>query len=282
MSESEQTTPQAEAFVKWPSLAHALHAIMCECGYIQKSKADKLNYRVLNERQVNEEIRPLMLKHGVLVLPHSIEKLLEVQYEVPGYGGKPPTTWYRQQFRYLFKFRHVHSDEFELVPAIGEACSNADKGSNSCVTIAEKYAIKTALYLLTGDDPDLVPAEEAQGRVQPATQQPKAQAAATTKAPAEKAAVPKNNPNLVKLLADTLKQYNPDYTLANAMRVIEFWAGKKKLPVPARVEDAPDDLLRATIDAYVAKIAEMKAKEQAQDQMPASQEEEPPPPPAGE
>jgi len=157
--------------VKHATLAEAMHAIMADCQYLQKASADKLKYRVLTERQVNEQIRPLLLKHGVIVTPHNIEKLLDMQYEVLDYSGKP-VTWHRQQFKYTFKFQHLDTPEFELVPAIGEANNNGDKGSNSCATIAQKYAIKQAFYMETGDDPDLTPAEDTQGVYHPAPAPP--------------------------------------------------------------------------------------------------------------
>lgn len=159
--------------IKHATLAEAMHAIMWECGYLQKASADKLKYRVVTERQVNEQVRPLLLKHGVLVLPHSIDKLVEMQYEVTDNYGKT-VTWHRQEFQYTFKFKHVDSPEFELVPAIGEANNNGDKGSNSCATIAQKYAILKAFYMETGDDPDLTSAEDTQGVYRPSAPMPPA------------------------------------------------------------------------------------------------------------
>jgi len=236
------------SIMRHTTLVAAISAIMGECQYLQKEKAaeQKIRYRILTEGQVVEMVRPLLVKHGVIVAPVAAQKLEEIQYEQNG------NTWYRQEFLFTFRVMHRDSTDTQEIVAVGEACNNADKGANCCATVALKYALRQMLYLETGDDPDYNAADNMQGKAKTASKATGAYAERT------QGAMPASEELMAELLA-TLQQYNPEYTLANALPAMTRLAEKRGWATPTRDAMPAAELVKLTIAMYAKKIAEVAA-----------------------
>jgi hypothetical protein len=98
------------------------------------------NYRAVSEAQVLKKIRPLLIKHGVMVLP------TEVNVEAVAGGVTTISTKYM--------LVDVESEEQMIVASAGQGKSSADKGMGMAMTYAEKYLYLKMLKIITGEDAD--------------------------------------------------------------------------------------------------------------------------------
>jgi hypothetical protein len=140
----------------------ALNAAMGEMGYVQKQKTAGLQYSYAGEAALIAEVRPALVKHGVVVYPSGIRDLRNESYE-----NKNGTTMNRAVGWFTFTFVHGSTDTSFVVEVLGEGVDAGDKSCNKAMTGAYKYALRQALMIETGDDPDK-DAGEHQERAKPA------------------------------------------------------------------------------------------------------------------
>lgn len=116
-------------------------AIMSEIDYIQKSDKKVNNqYRFVSHDQVTSAIHPLLVKHGVAVVPSIISTKQD--------GN-------RTEVSLQVKFINVDKpDDFFESIHLGYGIDTGDKGPGKAVSYAFKYAILKTFVLETGDDPD--------------------------------------------------------------------------------------------------------------------------------
>lgn len=116
-------------------------AIMSELNYIQKG-SQKVNgmYRFVSHDQVTAAIHPLLVQHGVVVIPTVVEHTIEGQ---------------RSTVKIKVEFVNVDEpvDRFEIV-SYGQGIDSGDKGIGKAYSYAYKYALLKTFALETGDDPD--------------------------------------------------------------------------------------------------------------------------------
>lgn len=116
-------------------------AIMSELNYIQKG-SQKVNgmYRFVSHDQVTAAIHPLLVQHGVVVVPTVVEHTIEGQ---------------RSTVKIKVEFVNVDEpiDRFEIV-SYGQGIDSGDKGIGKAYSYAYKYALLKTFALETGDDPD--------------------------------------------------------------------------------------------------------------------------------
>jgi hypothetical protein len=62
----------------------------------------------------------------------------------------------------VYRFAHAPTGSFIDVPVSGEGADVGDKSANKALTGAYKYALRQALLIETGDDPDKFPSEPPQ------------------------------------------------------------------------------------------------------------------------
>lgn len=135
--------------VKHPTLVAALHAVMGECGYVQKSKqapAGAGGYRYASDADLIKAVRPAVLRHGV-VGPMPVG----VQAEDSVGDGKMK---YRTSLIVRWRFAHVDSAETIEIETAGQGADNQDKSAYKAMTGAFKYALRETLMIETGDDPE--------------------------------------------------------------------------------------------------------------------------------
>lgn len=115
---------------------------MGELQYIQKGeKTVNGQYRFVSHDQVTAAIHPLLVKHGVVIIP-TVEN---IQQE----GNRTVVTL-------VLRFMNVSADYRDYFESkyIGYGVDSGDKGPGKAISYAYKYAILKTFCLETGEDPD--------------------------------------------------------------------------------------------------------------------------------
>lgn len=127
----------------------ALHAVMKEVGYVQKQSSPNLSYTYAGEAALIAAIRPSMVEYGIFVYPASIP-----DFRTEVYTTKSGSLMNLTRVEVIYRFLHVASQSYIDVYARGEGSDSGDKSGNKAMTGAYKYALRQALMIETGDDPD--------------------------------------------------------------------------------------------------------------------------------
>ena len=116
-------------------------SIMGELDYIQKG-SNKVNgqYRFVSHDQVTAKIHPLLVKHGVVVIP-TVEEFSQDNNRTI------------VKLRVYFVNQDNSADAF-YINTIGYGLDSSDKGPGKAISYAYKYALLKTFCLETGDDPD--------------------------------------------------------------------------------------------------------------------------------
>ncbi len=139
----------------------ALNEVYKKSGYVQKQKTPGLSYSYAGEAALIEAVRPELAANGVVVYPQDVNVIKDEKYTTAK-GG----TMARVLAKYTFVFHHASSGESIMVQALGEAADSGDKAAAKAATIALKYALRQALLIETGDDPDKEVVEAAAPKVE--------------------------------------------------------------------------------------------------------------------
>jgi ERF superfamily len=127
--------------------------VMGELDYIQKGqKTVNGQYRFVSHDQVTAAIHPLLVKHGLVVIP-SVEKcnqngnMTEINLATSFINAANPTDHFTiRTIGYGIDGGGTNKD--------GRAIPVGDKGPGKAVSYAYKYALLKTFCLETGDDPD--------------------------------------------------------------------------------------------------------------------------------
>lgn len=127
--------------VKTPNLHQRILAVMTDLQYVQKGKGKgSLQYSFVSHDAVSKRIHPLLVKHGITMLP-SVEN-------VTVNGNRCEVTM-------LVTFTNSDDPEqFVTVRSFGFGIDPQDKGPGKAMSYATKYAILKTFVLETGDDPE--------------------------------------------------------------------------------------------------------------------------------
>ena len=137
----------------------AINSIMSEIGHIGKNKRNEQQgfmFRGIDD--VMNQLKPLLAKHGVFIMPEVIDRIREERVTEKTYNGqvKRSTLIYS-----ILTVRHhfIATDGSEVVSTtIGEGMDSGDKASNKAMAIAYKYACFQVFCIPTEemakDDPD--------------------------------------------------------------------------------------------------------------------------------
>lgn len=122
-------------------------AIMSELGAISKDGINKhQNYNFRGIEQMYNSINPLLVKHGVFVVPQIVDKTFE---------NYPKAE--KLSFRVLLTVNHkFYADDGSFVEVItqGEGIDTSDKASNKAMSAAMKYAFIELFSIPTADIED--------------------------------------------------------------------------------------------------------------------------------
>lgn len=133
-----------------------IHAIMADIDYIQKGPKKAAGmYTYVSHDAVSEAIHPLLVKHGVVVIP-SVKEMHQ--------DGN------RTSMIVTVKFVNIDKpDDCFVVESRGYGIDTGDKGPGKCMSYAVKYALLKTFCLETGDDPD----DDQQAKFEPSKQEAK-------------------------------------------------------------------------------------------------------------
>lgn len=134
--------------MKHENIYQALLAIVNDCRPIAKAGKNKFqDYHYHKEEDIINNIRPLCIKHGVVIMPEVVEhSFIEV---APTKAGA--RQWLTSQL-IKFTFTHADSGTSTYSTMLGQGVDNQDKGANKATTGATKYALMKALMISDGDD----------------------------------------------------------------------------------------------------------------------------------
>lgn len=128
----------------------ALSAVMAEVQSISKSQRVTSGPAQFNFRGVDAVVNvvgPILRKHGVVVVPHSVEEIREERYET---ASKKPM--HGVILRIIWRFYGPDGSYIEA-SSVGESADSGDKASPKAHSVAYRTVLLQALCIPT-DDPD--------------------------------------------------------------------------------------------------------------------------------
>lgn len=131
-----------QAGVPTPNLYQRILAVMGELDYVQKEakKPGGMQYTFVSHDAVTAKIHPLLVKHGIAMLPSVVEFTQD--------GNRVAAT-------VNVTFINVDMPEDRhTVQFFGYGIDTQDKGPGKAVSYAVKYAMLKTFCLETGDDPE--------------------------------------------------------------------------------------------------------------------------------
>ena len=147
-------TDKAKEVNKHGNIWEAQLAVMHEVSYVQKKGrvgTGKFSYSFAGEADLIAEIRPSMVKHGIVMYPTSCEVIKTEDYETRN-GNRVSLLLTKR----TFVFAHADSGTLCEIQVFGEASDGGDKRASKAMTLAKKYALREFFLIETGDDPDEV------------------------------------------------------------------------------------------------------------------------------
>lgn len=142
--------------MKEKNLFQRLNAVMSEITGLEKDLnvgTGSSSYKAIGEAQVMNKVRPLFVKHGIVVLIKDVEESSEFIEYTNNYGK--PANKRDTVAKVKFEFVNIDdpTDRFETV-SVGYGTDSQDKGIGKAITYAHKYMIMKNLLMTTGDDTD--------------------------------------------------------------------------------------------------------------------------------
>ena len=137
---------------KHESLRAAQIAVMKEIGYVQKKGkvgSGNYGYTYAGEKELIAQLRPAMVKHGIVMYPDMCEVVKTEDYTTS--KGHRMSLFLGKR---RFCFEHVESGDQAFVETFAEASDQGDKRASKAMTLAKKYALREFFLIETGDDPD--------------------------------------------------------------------------------------------------------------------------------
>lgn len=153
-SDSTQEAPEPIIVVNHANVYEAMAAAMQECGYVQKKQSTGLKYAFAGESDMIEEIRPVMVKHGLFIFPSKVVDLRVDTYTTSG-GSLMNLVTVTQQYTIAHE-----SGTFLIAEVVGAGADVGDKATPKANTGAFKYALRQSFTIETGDDPDNTPSDQ--------------------------------------------------------------------------------------------------------------------------
>lgn len=148
-----QKKPQ-EGKVKHAGIHEAIIALMQDVPYLQRRSAKGLNYTFLSEQDLIAKVRPALIKNGLIIVPTGVT--LSHCETYPSSSGRLMN---RVILTNTYGIVHESKETISVMSA-GEGTDIGDKATAKAMTQAYKYAVREAVAIVTGDDPDLTPSEE--------------------------------------------------------------------------------------------------------------------------
>jgi hypothetical protein len=137
------------------NIARKIYAIMSDAGWIAKDGTVNIarsTYSYTTEAQFIAELRPLFIRHQVIILPMSI-KDLQIKEKITANNNNSNTS-YMTTAIFVYRFIDVESGEHIDIEMAAQGFDTTDKGIYKLATGAFKYALRQTFMIGTGDDPE--------------------------------------------------------------------------------------------------------------------------------
>ena len=135
---------------KHETLRAAQIAVMKEIGYVQKKGkvgSGNYGYTYAGEKELIAQLRPAMVKHGIVMYPDICEVVKTEDYTTS--KGHRMSLFLGKR---RFCFEHVESGDQAFVETFAEASDQGDKRASKAMTLAKKYALREFFLIETGDE----------------------------------------------------------------------------------------------------------------------------------
>jgi len=131
-----------------------VNAVMAEWGYVKKTKVIKnkkgeVMYSITGHDDVTALVHPLLVKHGINVIPTFLGMKPEV-LKVDYYGKDQIVNRERLDVKFSWINIDDSTDFFEQEWA-AYGCDDSDKGPGKAISFAQRYAILKTLHIETGE-----------------------------------------------------------------------------------------------------------------------------------
>jgi len=139
------------------TVASKLVQVMKKSGYMSKDKqlSGGAGYRYLSEEQVTAQLHDAFEEAGLVIMPCGME-IIENREDTTRSGS----TLHNTRIRAIFRLVDAEDGDTQELVTLGEGSDSGDKCLNKCMTSAYKYALRQAVMISTGDDPDHTPSVE--------------------------------------------------------------------------------------------------------------------------
>jgi hypothetical protein len=141
-------------------ISKAILAVMAEVKSIEKTMdvgTGGSSYKGVSDKVVKEVLQPVMLKHGLVIVPTGVEPKATTERWEETYNGntkQKQSTFTEVTTKYLLI--HQESGESIELAGYGHGVDSQDKGAGKATTYALKYALLYTFLIPTGkiDDAD--------------------------------------------------------------------------------------------------------------------------------
>lgn len=127
--------------------------VMSNIGWISKGQTVNvgggISYDYTSEAQFIAEVRPLFIEQKLIIAPVDCTDLSVTQFDKG--NGKVS---YLTTMKVTYLIADSESGESMTVVGLGQGVDSGDKGIYKAMTGALKYALRQALFIGTGDDPE--------------------------------------------------------------------------------------------------------------------------------
>ncbi len=135
--------------------------VMKDVSYLQKDdKVDagyNKSYKAITEEKVTSMVGESMRKHGLIILPLTINMTRDDMTFVGKNGERLERL---TTVNNTYKIVDPESGESEVISSAGTGVDTQDKGIGKALTYAYKYLLLRTFAIPTGDDPDKIASDE--------------------------------------------------------------------------------------------------------------------------
>lgn len=144
------------------NLYQRLLAITEEIGKIEKTGTNSSQgYKFIEQSMVVAEVRVQLAKHGVMIIPETVErtidrytKMVPDKYKPNDPAKEQATIHANVESRYTLVNADDPTDRIVCVWDAGEALDTSDKATNKATTASHKYFLMKLFNISDKDDPD--------------------------------------------------------------------------------------------------------------------------------
>lgn len=135
-------------------LYQKMHRVMCETEGIEKNLTVGFGgsaYKAVGEASVLNAVKPLLKKHGLVLMPVGIDHEERIDSFLTAKGE---TSRVMTQIKAKYKIVDIDTGEYEILETIGNGVDTQDKASGKAMTYGYKVLLQKTFMLFSGEDTD--------------------------------------------------------------------------------------------------------------------------------